>query len=187
MPSFEKRKKDFLGKKDKSNKQSWDRKIQRLCDKINNKKEDYTTSSCSGRVVLIKDNKKKKSGLFVYRTHDALRFTDFVRVLKDISGKYKGRVIFKQEPCILHVACDSLENSQKLLDYAKSSGWKKSGIISSRNRYVVEIGSTEYLAFPILDKGKVLVDENFLKIIVRESNKKLKNSLEKIKKLEKQF
>ena len=187
--TFEKRKKDFLGKIDKSDIGGWDEKIRGLCVKINNLDDYYSLSSCSGRVVLIKDVAKKESGLFLFRTHDKINFKELINEVKGIREiKYKGRVMFKQESCILHVACKDISSAYKLLIKARSCGWMQSGIISiaeTGNRVVVDLRSTESLSFPIFDKSKVIVDDKFLKIIVKESNLRLERAWKKIQKLEK--
>jgi tRNA(Phe) wybutosine-synthesizing methylase Tyw3 len=51
-------------------------------------------------------------------------------------------------------------------------------------RIVLEMRSTEYLALPIMLNGKLLVNEDFLKILIRESNKRIERGWEKIKKLQ---
>ncbi|MBU3907060.1 MAG: hypothetical protein KKA64_02295 [Nanoarchaeota archaeon] len=183
--SFLQRKKDILSKIDKSSKGDWDKHILKLCEKINSKEDFYTTSSCSGRIVLMKDSEIKKHGLFLKVDHNKISFNLLIKDLKEIVGKNKNLIMFKQESCILHVACSSLENAQKLYDKAKLAGWKKSGIISSGKRFIVELNSTEKLEFPIADRGKELVDEKFLKMIVKEANRKLKKGWEKIRRLEK--
>jgi len=52
--TFQKHKKDFLNKKDKSKKGSIDGEIKKLVDKINSLENYYTTSSCSGRILIAK-------------------------------------------------------------------------------------------------------------------------------------
>ena len=88
------------------------------------------------------------------------------------------------EPCILHAACRDLNCAQKLFDKAKFAGWKKSGIIATKSHVMLELNSTERLEFPIISSGKILVDDKFLKLVVKETNKKLKKSWEKIERLE---
>ena len=60
MGSFENEKKQCLEKKDKSKKSSIDSPILNLVDKINSSKDYYTTSSCSGRIVLLEKKSDKK-------------------------------------------------------------------------------------------------------------------------------
>ncbi len=62
MPYFQKEKQDFLSKKGKSRKGGIDKEIRPLVDLINSFGEYYTTSSCSGRILLIEiANPNKKN------------------------------------------------------------------------------------------------------------------------------
>ena len=193
---FAQRKKDILSKRDKSHIGKWDEKIVGLCEKINKSENYYTTSSCSGRVIIIADQDKKARDLFLKRYHDLINFEQLKKDLEEVSQTStlpptytkqgeKKLIKFKLDPCALHVACASLEDAQKLLDKARLAGWKKSGIITVGKRYVVELNSTERLEFPIINNGKVLVDNEFLKILVKRANEKLENTWKKIKALEK--
>jgi tRNA(Phe) wybutosine-synthesizing methylase Tyw3 len=85
----------------------------------------------------------------------------------------------------LHVACRSLEDAEKIYDKGKVSGWKKSGIIGMKNGFVVELNSSDKLEFPVISKNKILAGDEFLKIVVDNSNKKLEKIWNKIRRLEK--
>lgn len=182
--SFEKRKKDVLSKLDKSSIGKWDEKIAKLCDKINSLGNYYTTSSCSGRIILMIDADKKGKGLFVFVSHDKISFEKFMKEI-NLALKKNVKIKFKVEPCILHISCNSLEDAEELYEKAKLSGWKKSGIIGVKNGFTVELNSTERLEFPIIQDKKLLVSEEFLKIVLEEANKKLEKSWVKIEKLDK--
>jgi len=180
---FEFRKKNQLAKDDKSLKQSWDDKVVNLCNKLNDKKEYYTTSSCSGRVVLIKKSKIKSDDLFVFVSHNKINLKELKDKLENIEKE--DLIYFKQDPVILHVACNTLENAQKLIDIAsKEAGWKRCSIIASNKRFVVELNSTEKLEFPIFH-NKLLVDDAFLELVIKEANTNLEFTWDKIDKLEK--
>jgi tRNA wybutosine-synthesizing protein 3 len=184
MDKFVKRKNDVLSKLDKSHKTSWDEKIIKLCNEINSLDDYYTTSSCSGRVILMIEQDKKAENLFVSVYHDKISLKRLKEDLA-IAIKQNKNIKFKLEPCILHISCKILEDAEKIYNKAKFAGWKKSGIIGTRNGFSVELNGTDRLEFPIIRKGKILVDDEFLKIVVDESNKKLEKSWMKIKKLEK--
>lgn len=181
--TFNRRKKNQLEKADKSLKQSWDKPILDLCNKINEFENYYTTSSCSGRILLIIDSKEKRDDLFVFVSHNTINLNELKKAIEE-TNKSKKLIYFKQDPCILHIACRSLEDAQKIHDLAKLAGWKRCGIIASKDRFVVELNATERLEFPIINKGVLLVDDNFLNLAIEEANKKLKSSWEKINKLE---
>lgn len=182
---FEFLKRSQFRKLDKSDEGQIDTAISKLIEKINSKKDYYTTSSCSGRIVLIKGKQQKQKNLFLFKTHDKTSFSELKTELQKAAERYPGLVYFKTEPCILHATCSTLEKAQELLDRAKLAGWKKTGIIASKSRYVCELLSTEKIEMPIASKGKILVDGKFLRILIREANRKLARTWEKIKKLEK--
>ena len=179
---FNKRKNDILSKGDKSHKGNWDEKIKDLCEKINSFADYYTTSSCSGRIVLMVDRDKKARGMIIKSYHGLISFSELKEDLKEIL-KRKEDIKLKMEPNALHVACRKLEDAEKLYNCAKSAGWKKSGVISFNKRFMVELNSTERLEFPVIRKGKILVDDEFLKVIVSDANKKLKRCWQRIEKL----
>jgi tRNA(Phe) wybutosine-synthesizing methylase Tyw3 len=109
-----------------------------------------------------------------------------MQLKKDLNSAMKAgkKIKFKLEPCILHVSCRTLEDAKKIYDKAKLAGWKKSGIIGMKNGTSVELNGTDRLEFPVIRGNKVLVDDEFLKIIADESRKKLEKNWIKIKKLE---
>lgn len=184
---FAQRKKDILSKKDKSHIGKWDKRIVNLCDKINKFDNYYTTSSCSGRIILIPDQDEKGENLFLKRYHDLIIFEQLKKDLEEVAKKGEGLIKFKLDPCALHVACKSLEDANRLYNKAKLTGWKKSGIIAIDKRYVIELNSTERLEFPIIEEGKILVDDYFLNILVKRANEKLENTWKKIERLKKSF
>jgi len=184
IDKFQQSKKDTLSRKDKSHIGQWDKHILELCNKINSLKDYYTTSSCSGRIVLIIDQTKKEFNLFVNVYHNKINFDDLKKELGRALNMNKN-IKFKFEPCALYVACRTLKDAQELYDKAKLTGWKRSGIIASNNKFMVELNSTEKLEFPIIRNKNILVDDEFLKIVVDDANKKLEKSWMKIEKLKK--
>ncbi len=182
--SFEESKQKQLSKIDKSSIGSWDEKIKELCNKINKSKKYYTTSSCGGRIVLIKSLDEKSENVFLFRTHDKISFNELKKALEEAGNKYKGLVELQQTTCILHVACESLKDAQIIVNKAKLAGWKRSGIMGGK-RNMVELHSTESISFPIMENKKILVNDDFLKLVVREANKKVERTWEKIQKFEK--
>ena len=187
MDSFEQSKKDILNREDKSSIGKVDERIRDLCEEINKTENYYTTSSCSGRIILMIDQNKKEEGLFIKIWHEEITFEELKEELEKIKGRKRINVKFKVEPCIIHIACRDIESAKKLLEIGRDAGWKKNSIIGidkNNKRFIVELCGTERLEFPIYD-GKILVDDNFLEIIVTKSEEKMKKSWEKIKNLEK--
>jgi tRNA wybutosine-synthesizing protein 3 len=182
--SFIQSKESVLSRLDQSSIGEWDKKIIPLCDKINSLEDYYTSSSCSGRIILMIDQDKKGEGLFLFTSHNLVSFEELKKELdKILKSKNKKDIKFKTEAPILHVFCFNLESAKTLYDLAKLSGFKKSGIISFGRKIVLEINSGEKIEFPVIQKGKFLVNEDFLKIVLKESNKKLKKGWEKLERL----
>jgi tRNA wybutosine-synthesizing protein 3 len=182
--SFLQRKADVLSKLDKSSIGKWDEHIISLCKKINLKENYYTTSSCSGRIILMIDQEKKGKDLFLFVSHEKITFNQLKKEIETTLKKNK-KVKFKSEPCILHIVCKTLEDAEALYEKGKLAGFKRLGIIGTSHGFTFELNSTEKIEFPIIQNKKLLVDDEFLKIIVEDANNKLEKSWEKIKKLEK--
>ena len=181
--SFQQRKQDVLFKIDKSSIGKWDEKIISLCKKINSKENYYTTSSCSGRIILMIDQEKKGENLFFFVFHDKINLRE-LREQLNLALKKNKTIKFKLEPAIIHIACKTFKDAEKLFEIGKNAGWKRLGIIGTRNGFTFELNSTEKLEFPIIKNKKILVDDDFLKIIVDEANGKMEIGWGKIRKLE---
>ncbi len=182
--NFDNSKKVFLGKEDKSDKGYVDSKIVELVDKLNSSGDYFTTSSCSGRVVLLIDDEEKKHGLFLFRSHELIDFDELKEAVVKAAEKIdEGMVYFKQEPCFVVVSCKNKEKQWELFSSARNNGWKKSGIYSLDKKFLVELMSTEVIAFPVIEDGRVLVDDDFLKVVVRKANNNLERCWRKIDRL----
>ena len=204
MDQFNQRKKDILSKLDKSSKGDWDERIRGVCEKLNSMNNYYSTSSCSGRIIIMKDDGKKGPGLFEFVSHDLVDFDNFLnsfdenffckgkmptqpsQLQKKFSKKIScgGDLKFKQESVILHVACREIDDARKLLEKGLKAGFKKSGIISLGKNIIVELNLTDKLEFPLMEKSDLLVDKKFLKKVIGKANSNLEKGWKKIEELE---
>lgn len=177
--TFELDKKNTLGKTDKSQKGEIDKDIQELVGLINSKDDYYTTSSCSGRIVLIEipESGRKDAAKWLLVKHSPVSLQE----IKD-SIKSEENIWLKQEGMILHVCCKNIGAAEKLVNTAKNSGFKRTGMITVNKRYVVEVVSTENVSTILSKKGKILADDEYLSELVSECNKKLKQNKKKIDK-----
>ncbi len=162
-------------KKDISPQGYIDEDVIKLLDKINSKKDYATTSSCSGRIVLIKSKGKKGKAKWIFKSHKEVKINDLWNAFK----KTKGKIWLLQEPMILHVKCKNKKSAQRLLNLCNKVGLKLSGVKSLKT-YTVEIRGTERLEI-LLDKK--YVNKKFLKILLEEANKNLRKTKERLKKL----
>lgn len=179
--TFEKDKKNILERIDKSKKGSIDKKIKNLIQLINSLNDYYTTSSCSGRIMIIKrpESGKKCDVNFFFSSHDKVSFSEIKNKLNKIP---KEQLWFRQESMIIHIACKTIEDAQKILDIAAKAGLKHSGIITARKKIVVEIIGSEQLDTIIASEKRLYIDNEYLKLLIDESNKKMDLNKEKLTK-----
>lgn len=181
--NFNNSKKLALNKKDKSNIRAIDEKIRELCKTLNTHRDYFTTSSCSGRIVVIKNEEKKQPDMFLLRSHDIITLRELKKSFRNDSVKNNESFIFKQEPTLIVVACKNKECQWKLFSFARNNGWKKSGILTLDKKYLVELMSTENISFPIVSDNELLVNDVFLSLVIKKANQNLQKGWEKIIKL----
>jgi len=178
-------KKCALSKQDKSLKGRVDAQVKGLLDLINSDRDYYTTSSCAGRVMLIKQVRKGRAGVdYIYVSHEKADFEEIIKILR---RAHKQEIWFRQEEVIIHVACRNLDAAKKLLQFARGMGLKHSGIISVQNKTVVEVISNEKMNAIVAKKGRLLVSHDYLKVLVDEANSKMKKNMQRIKLIEKKI
>ena len=122
-----------------------------LIDFLNSVDDYYTTSSCSGRIILMIEQDKKAENLFISVYHDKASFKKLKEGLS-LALKQNKDIKFKLEPCILHISCRTLKDAEEIYNKAKLAGWKKSGIIGMKSGFVAELNGTDRLEFPIIRK-----------------------------------
>ncbi|MFH1209270.1 MAG: tRNA wybutosine-synthesizing 3 family protein [archaeon] len=179
---FNEQKKAALNK-DKSNIGSIDEPILKTINLINSSKNYYTTSSCSGRIILIKisQNGKKNEAEFLFRTHSKTSLKELKQYLKPL----KEEIWLRQEPLIIHVCSKSLEDALKLLNTARLCSFKKSGIMSYSKRIILEINGIEQISTIVSKDNKILVDDDYLNVLIQEANQNLERIMIKIERFNK--
>jgi tRNA wybutosine-synthesizing protein 3 len=180
---FYEEKKIRLGRKDRSRKGTVDGHIKKLVTLINKQENYYTTSSCSGRILLIVRPKsgRKCDTEWLLVSHEPISYD---KIRKTLTNLPIEDVWLRQEPFILHVCCKTIDDANLLLIRTLEAGLKRSGIITLKKRIVVEIMGTDYMDSLIAKNGKLVVPQTYLKLSIAEANKRLKKNLKRIKKLE---
>ncbi|MCK4808716.1 MAG: hypothetical protein KAS90_03785 [Candidatus Aenigmarchaeota archaeon] len=158
--------------------------VSNLVDAINESDSYYTTSSCSGRIVVAQADvlNKKSSFSFLGKWHDAVVVSD----VKDAIGRYEGGVLwFKFEPMILHVCCKDIDSASRFLETVYRGGFKRSGVYQLKGKIMVEVHGTSGFSVPAGSSGEVFVSSEYLEFLVGLANMKMEGNLEKLKMLEK--
>ncbi|KAL2085291.1 hypothetical protein ACEWY4_018611 [Coilia grayii] len=172
-----------LSRVDFSRKGSIDEDIYPVVSLLNNSSNYFTTSSCSGRIIVIDGlsetseiQKQNCSWLFV--THQKCNEEDVISGLQ----KARGTAVFKFEPFVLHVQCKDIESARLLLSVAVHAGFRNSGVsIGKRGKIILAVRSTHGLEVPLSHMGEVLVNENYIHFLVQIANQKMTENLHRIK------
>ncbi len=173
-----------LYKPDRSKKENVDKRIIPLIDIINSNNNYFTTSSCSGRIMIIKPAEVKHEVSWLFSSHDKVDADKLIKKIHNIVKDVQEILWLKVEGFIIHVACKDIESAHKILEIAKKSGLKRSGIIGLSSKFMVEIISSEIIEIPISKDNKLLITDNYLKFIIEECNSKLDKIYLRIKILE---
>jgi tRNA wybutosine-synthesizing protein 3 len=178
---FDLDKKNALTKLDKSKKGEIDQPIKNLLDLINKKYNFYTSSSCSGRIILfeVSEAGKKDQLNWIFVSHKKTGFKELKNHIK-LSDQ---QLWLRQESFILHVCCRTIEDAKILLHLCEKAGLKRAGIHTLEKKIMVEIINTPYLNVLIGEKNKIFVNDEFLKIWLREANKNMSKNYLKIKQI----
>ncbi len=178
---FDHDKRMALTKKDKSRKGTVDKEIRALCDLINSKENYYTTSSCSGRILLLgfSESRKKHETRFLYSTHDTADAKETILAL----GSADGEIWFRAECFILHVVCCTIEDADALLSLCRQLGLKRTGIISMAPKLTVEIINHPRIDAPVRSES-ILVEDGYIEHLVLRGNAMLERNRNMIVRLE---
>lgn len=172
-----------LGQPDRSKKGGVDEEAWPLLDAINHHPDLYTTSSCAGRIDLFVEppSGKKHEGAWLFVTHQP---ADRAAVERALAQRFSGTLWFRMEGAILHVACRDVATADAFLKLCKAAGWKHSGLTGTSPKVMIEAATSERLDVPIGKEGALFVPDSFIAFLVREANKKLARTREKMERLE---
>jgi tRNA wybutosine-synthesizing protein 3 len=155
-----------------------------LCDFIKKTKNYFTSSSCAGRIALIGlgEGETKQESAFYRKWHRKVKPKEVLDAIEAFNGKI---LWFKQEPIILHLGTNTLDNARKLLVFCEKTGIKRAGIkVAKEGKFIVEMLGTQSINTPIKE-GKMTADEKYIKYLVKKGNEKFEKNQELIKKMEK--
>lgn len=164
-----------------------DAEVEELLQRLNALDNFFTTSSCSGRIVVIRipEIGAKREAVFLGKWHRPVRKEEVVEAVSAASAQ-TGEVWFITQSPIVHVACRRLGDARALLRLAIESGFKYSGIKAfdeHEERVILELLSTERMDVPLATDGRMLCSDAHLEFILRKSNSMLTRGKEKVKRL----
>ncbi len=123
----------------------------------------YTTSSCSGRIVVIEapEPGDKPGARILGKWHRRVEAQEVAEALKRASSK---RLVWAsaQGP-LLHVACLEKEDARTILRAGHLAGFKYSCIhVAYGERWIVELRSAERIDIPVYFRGRRVMEDSSL-------------------------
>lgn len=180
--NFERWKRQSEQKLDLSKKGSVDSDILLLVSLINSRQEYFTTSSCSGRVLLIdgiseSSEVQKQNCVWLFVSHHKCTADELIKGL----GRSCGDAVLKFEPFVLHVQCRRLEDAQIMHSVAINSGFRNSGLtVGKTGKIISAIRSTHGLEVPVSRQGTLLVNQDYIHFLSQVANQKMEENLRRI-------
>ncbi|XP_023253983.1 tRNA wybutosine-synthesizing protein 3 homolog [Seriola lalandi dorsalis] len=179
--TFTQWKKQCLNKLDLSKKGSVDQDIEHVVSLLNSCEEYFTTSSCSGRIILIdgapESDVQKQNCTWLFVSHQKCTSDDLVSGL----AKSSRDAVLKFEPFVLHVQCRRLEDAQLMHSVAINSGFRNSGLtVGKTGKIITAIRSTHGLEVPLSHKGKLLAGHEYIGFLTQTANQKMEENLRRI-------
>jgi len=205
---FDKQKAECLGKHDLSRKGSIDEPIVKIIQFINDHRDFFSLSSCSGRIVVFAEGGSPSSSVdsvtkdlnenepnrvdplkivkagcdWIHVAHATLaRPDEVIAKIKARSGT-AGSIIVKFEPFILHVQCRNLDAAKRIHTAAVEAGYRNSGLTQGRaGKLVAAVRSTHGLEVPLsTDQGMLLVSDEYIEYLLNTANAKLQENFRRI-------
>ena len=161
-----------------------DKDIISILEIINATQEYYTTSSCSGRIGIMEIPRigDKVNAKFLGKWHWEVNFEELIRT---ISNYKNGELFFLVQSAIIHVVAKDIEHATIILKISRNVGFKYSTIHDIKQQgTLVEVLSTENLNVPIGESGELLVDEKYLRFLLKQGNETLRRIKQKLYNLE---
>lgn len=133
-----------------------DEPIIELLRDINKIDKAFTTSSCSGRVLVLIDRGKKIT------SEKYLTFHRYIE-LKDLENIPKANNVWlRVEPFILHIISEDAETAQEIIQIARKVGIKRGGWSKVKVGYFIELMGNVRFGAPT---SKLIIDEELVGII----------------------
>jgi tRNA wybutosine-synthesizing protein 3 len=188
MSRWHKHKATVLEKADKSFKGSIDHPIVDLVSIINASESFFTTSSCSGRIMLVHEKgegPRKNNASFVFVSHDYVDDSALIELSASMAPISSGHIFLKLEPVIVHIECVDMRNAVWLLHHMKQEGaFKHTSIVSAANdKFIVSIRGVAKLEVPVMYGGNRIGSDEILQEYIYIANQRMRENFEAISRL----
>ncbi|MEM1970837.1 MAG: hypothetical protein QW336_01320 [Candidatus Anstonellales archaeon] len=136
--------------------QEVDEPIIPLINLINSMDRAFTTSSCSGRVMVLIDRGRKIDSEKYLTFHRYISIEDLKDIPKD------SNTWLRVEPFIIHIITEDLDTADSIMRAARAAGIKRGGIQRIKVGYFIELMGNVYLSAPV---SKLVIDEELIGLV----------------------
>ncbi|MEM4390298.1 MAG: hypothetical protein QXX06_00385 [Candidatus Diapherotrites archaeon] len=163
-----------------------DPQIVSLCEFVKSTKNYFTSSSCSGRILLIEKLGVRKIDNFFHRKwHREISKSE---LLEALDVQTSGELWFRVDPFILHLGCADLESAIIAFNAMKKAGVKRGGIIVAEpEKFLIEFQGTNVMSFPIKVNEVLLANDLLIDNLVLKANALLVENYRRLARLEFEF
>ncbi|MEK6957429.1 MAG: hypothetical protein AABW99_00405 [archaeon] len=157
-----------------------------LCSFVAETPGFYTSSCCSGRIILLEKNgEAKNKNAFHRKWHRTVSAKELIEGVEENKG---GVLWLKLDPFILHIGCKSIRGANSVLEAMKKAGVKRGGImVAQKDKFLIELQGTETMALPIKENGKQLAEKVFIEKLLEKANPLLEKNYARLRALENEF
>ncbi len=164
----------------------FDLEVAGLVNEINKDPDMYTTSSCSGRIVLYDSQMPwgASEARVIAKWHRCVE----LREVETLVSTYepKATLWLGLHSPIIHVVCRTVEKALWFLSIARKIDFKHSGVISvsSKGTATVELRVFDRVEIPVKKGGSMLVTRDGLAEVVNTFNTMLSSAREVLREFE---
>lgn len=133
-----------------------DKPIIELLKDLNSMDRLFTTSSCSGRILVLIDRGRKIDSEKYLTFHDYISISDLENIPK------AKNVWLRVEPFILHMIAQDEEMAEIIIKAARSAGIKRGGMSRVKVGYMIELMGNVHFAAPT---NKLIIDEELVGVL----------------------
>ncbi|MEM0026308.1 MAG: hypothetical protein QXT53_00020 [Ignisphaera sp.] len=158
-----------------------DKDVKELILLVFSKKNIFTTSSCSGRITVVDSLYpwQRDEAFVIFKKHEPVQLNELTSIVEQ---RHMYRLWLIVSGPIIHFNTVNLTAASKLLNIARSAGFKHSGILSvSSGGIVVEVVSGIWVPFLLKDRDGFVVSD--LPRVVSIANEMLIEGKQRLEKL----
>jgi len=142
----------------------------------------YTSSSCSGRIVVIDADYpwEKDETMIIFKKHTPITADEIRKVMYT---PHQSTLWLSLQGPIYHVYVKDLDEAREVLEIARRAGFKHSGILVLGNPILVELRTGIRIVTPLKDRKSTFINEKDLPRLVELYNRALKEAKQKNRRL----